>query len=234
MAKYQSFQTMIDNQMMIPKQLLTDYQKLGMGERELLLLLQLHRFRADGNLFPTPEELAQYLSVSSQECSRILRSLIQKQLLQIEQQQNDQHVLTECYSLEPLWDKLFSYTPRRREEAQEFNENIFPLFEQEFGRPLSPFEIENINIWLDEEQQSPALIKAALREAVLMSKLNFKYIDRILREWKRKGVHTVEQAREQGKQFRQGGNNSSRNKEEENTQKKRDVSLYYNWLEEDS
>ncbi|WP_431804932.1 DnaD domain-containing protein [Halobacillus andaensis] len=104
------------------------------------------------------------------------------------------------------------------------------MFEQEFGRPLSPFEIENINIWLDQEEQEPALIKAALREAVLMGKLNFKYIDRILREWKRKGIQTVEQARQHGKKFRQG---QVKNTSSTKSPVKRDVSLYYNWLEEE-
>ncbi|WP_226579251.1 DnaD domain-containing protein [Halobacillus litoralis] len=231
MAKYQSFQDILDNQMVVPKQLLTNYQQLKINETELVMLLQIHRFRSEGNGFPTPEELANHLSISSQECSRVLRSLIQKRLMTIEQNHNENQVLNESYSLEPLWEKLFAVTPVRTTTDTKYDENIFPLFEQEFGRPLSPFEIETINIWLDEDEQTPALIKAALREAVLMSKLNFKYIDRILGEWKRKGVQTVEQAREQGKQFRQGQQGSKSPKQE---RKKRDISLYYNWLEEDS
>ncbi|MFQ3543012.1 DnaD domain-containing protein [Halobacillus rhizosphaerae] len=230
MAKYQSFQSILSDQITFPKQLLTNYLRLGIEEKELVVTMQIYRFYLEGNAFPTPEELSQYLSFSSQECSKSLRSLMQKQLLKIEEHK-EEGVLKECYSLEPLWEKLFTYTPVIQPEGQEFNENIFPLFEQEFGRPLSPFEIENINIWLDEENQSPALIKAALREAVLMGKLNFKYIDRILREWKRKGIHTVDQARQHGKQFRQGKGN--RAPQEESSQK-RDLSLYYNWLEEDS
>lgn len=231
LAKYQSFQDILDNQMVVPKQLLMNYNNLKINETELVVLLQIHRFRTEGNGFPTPEELADHLSISAQECSRVLRSLIQKRLMTIEQNHNENRVLNESYSLEPLWEKLFTVLSSKPNNDKSFDENIFPLFEQEFGRPLSPFEIETINIWLDEEEQSPALIKAALREAVLMSKLNFKYIDRILREWKRKGVRTVEQAREQGKQFRQGQQAQRGQKQES---KKRDISLYYNWLEEDS
>src|SRR5699024_12110591 len=87
------------------------------------------------------------------------------------------------------------------EDKQSGDGTIFILFEQEFGRPLSPFEIEMINTWLDEDQMIPALIKAALRESVLMGKLNFKYIDRILRTWKKKGIHTVEQVRMSSRNF---------------------------------
>lgn len=108
--------------------------------------------------------------------------------------------------------------------------NIFILFEQEFGRPLSPFEIETINSWLDEDGIEPSLIKAGLRESVLMSKLNFKYIDRILREWKKKGIHTVQDARKASQQFHQG---KSDNNHQTNTRPKRDTSFYYNWLEGD-
>ncbi|MEC3885887.1 DnaD domain-containing protein [Halobacillus sp. HZG1] len=231
MAKYQSFQNIMDNQMVVPTKLLENFHQLKLNETELVVLLQIHRFRTEGNGFPTPEQLAIHLSISAQECSRVLRSLIQKRMMTIEQNQNEDRVLNEHYSLEPLWEKLFAVSQKPQINDRSYDENIFPLFEQEFGRPLSPFEIETINIWLDEEEQSPALIKAALREAVLMSKLNFKYIDRILREWKRKGVKTVEQAREQGKQFRQGQQAPKTQKQEN---KKRDISLYYNWLEEDS
>ncbi|TGB04561.1 DnaD domain-containing protein [Halobacillus salinus] len=226
MAKFQSFQQMMDKQLTVPSQLLTNYVSLGIQEQELVVLLQLHRFRWEGNAFPTPEQLAGNVTMSSQECSQILRRLIQKHFLTIEQEKNERQIINETYSLEPLWEKLFEEKTVRQDTN--YDENIFPLFEKEFGRPLSPFEIETVSIWLDEDEQSPALIKAALREAVLMGKLNFKYIDRILREWSKKGVRTVEQAREHGKQFRQGSQMKKTSSEG-----KRDVSLYYNWLEEE-
>src|SRR5699024_923139 len=98
------------------------------------------------------------------------------------------------------------------------------LFEQEFGRPISPFEIETINVWLDEDKMQPHLIKAALREAVLMGKLNFKYIDRMLREWQKKGIRSVKQAKEVSRSFRTDNAKKEYQKEE------RDTSVYFNWL----
>ncbi|MFC7060421.1 DnaD domain-containing protein [Halobacillus seohaensis] len=218
----------MDSQISIPKALITQYRGLGIAEKELVAVLQIHQFHTDGNLFPTPDEISERTSFTTEECSKILRSLLQKGLLIIEQKHQNQQVGNECYSLEPLWEKLFNI-PMQEKQIPEQTENLFPLFEQEFGRPLSPFEIENINIWLDQDEQEPALIKAALREAVLMGKLNFKYIDRILREWKKKGIQTVDQARQHGKKFRQGQDKNTSDKS--NT--KRDVSLYYNWLEEE-
>src|SRR5699024_7062854 len=142
----------------------------------------------------------------------------------IEQSHNEHQQLSETYSLNPLWEKLF--TPKAEPEEGIPEGTLFVLFEQEFGRPLSPFEIETINAWLDEDEIIPSLIKAALRESVLMGKLNFKYMDRILRDWKRKGIHTVEEAREHSKSFR----NNQVTKQGE-PKEKRDTSFYYNWLE---
>src|SRR5699024_1293573 len=124
----------------------------------------------------------------------------QRNFLSIEQVENEQHQLSEVFSLEPLWVEIFTNDQKKEEQHEG---TVFLLFEQEFGRPLSPFEIEMINAWLDQDQIVPSLIKAALRESVLMGKLNFKYIDRILREWKKKGIHTVEEARAASKSFRQ-------------------------------
>ena len=79
---------------------------------------------------------------------------------------------------------------------------LYNRFEEEFCRPLSPIEAETLSMWIDQDHHSPELIMAALREAVVSSKLNFRYIDRILFEWKRNGVKTVEQAKAHGERFR--------------------------------
>jgi DNA replication protein len=225
MKKQLSFQDVLYDQITIPNKLLISYKELGLNETELMTVLLIHRSIFKGNSFPTLEELTANLTIDEKECSMILRKLIQRNLLKIERTENSQHQLSEVYSLEPLWEKLFQPEVPVKKETEDGS--LFILFEQEFGRPLSPFEIETVNVWLDEDETSPALIKAALREAVLMAKLNFKYIDRILREWKKKGIHTVEQARLASKRFHD--NQATKQASTEN--KKRDTSFYYNWLE---
>lgn len=221
MKKDTSIQYLILNQLTIPKKLLTTYKTLGLNEQQLVIILQIHRFLQENNEFPTPSEIASSVTISEQQCVDILRQLIQKNVLEIQQLRNDQQQLSEAYSLDPLWEKLFTQDDKTKEEVEG---SLFILFEQEFGRPLSPFEIETINAWLDEDQIVPALIKAALRESVLMGKLNFKYMDRILREWKRKGIHTVEQAREEGRSFRK------HQVKKQYKPKERDTSVYFNWI----
>lgn len=222
MSKPISLQEVISDQLPVPLKLLTSYTSLGLNEKEIIIILQLHRFLQENNDFPTPYEISSYLTIDEKECANLLRKLIQKDLLAINQHTNQQNQLSEAYSLNPLWEKLYS---NEKPKEEKIDGTIFILFEQEFGRPLSPFEIETINAWLDEDEIAPSLIKAGLRESVLMGKLNFKYIDRILRDWKKKGIHSVEQARDASKNF----HNKHAVKQEHT--KKRDTSFYYNWLE---
>lgn len=223
MSNNYSLQHVLLGQINIPTTLLSSYKTLGLHEYDVMVLLQIYRFQHKLNEFPTPAEIASYLTITETQCMEILRKLMERNFLAIIQQKNEQGMLSEIYSLDPLWQQLFSHKQSKEDDEGA----IFILFEQEFGRPLSPFEIETINVWLDEDEMKPALIKAALRESVLMSKLNFKYIDRILREWKRKGIHSVEQAREEGKSFRKHQVTKQYHVEA------RDTSVYFNWLEGD-
>lgn len=216
-----TYQHILLNQLPVPQQLLQHYARIGLNETELIVLLQIHHFLHIGNDFPQPGEIAKFLTISENECVHILRKLIDKNILEIKELKEENGQWSEAYSLEPLWTRIYAVEePKENEEGK-----LFVLFENEFGRPLSPFEIETINVWLDEDKLAPKIIEAALREAVLMDKLNFKYIDRILREWKRKGIQSVEQVKQMNDRFRK---ESTVKKYEP---KKRDTSVYYNWLE---
>src|SRR5699024_1805488 len=142
MKKDTSIQYLLLNQLTIPKKLLTTYKTLGLNEQQLVIILQIHRFLQENNEFPTPSEIASSVTISEQQCVDILRQLIQKNVLEIQQLRNDQQQLSEAYSLDPLWEKLFTQDDKTKEEVEG---SLFILFEQEFGRPLSPFEIETIN-----------------------------------------------------------------------------------------
>lgn len=68
---------------------------------------------------------------------------------------------------------------------------LFDNLHQHFGRFLTPFEIEDINKWIDDGL-SPEVINEALKEAVLENKINFKYINTILRRYIKNGIDTIE------------------------------------------
>lgn len=66
-------------------------------------------------------------------------------------------------------------------------------FERELGRLLSPFEIEDLQKTVQDDNTSIELVRAALKEAVFNNKTNWKYIQAILRNWRREGITTVAQ-----------------------------------------
>ena len=60
----------------------------------------------------------------------------------------------------------------------------------EFGRYPTPFEIEDLKCFLQDH--SKEVIKLAIKECVGNGKPYFKYLESILRDWKQKGLVTVE------------------------------------------
>lgn len=73
-------------------------------------------------------------------------------------------------------------------------ENILELFQSEFRRLLSGFEIEEINHLLNENDVD--LVKEALKTAINSGKPNIKYVGGILRNWQMNNVTTIEQTRQ--------------------------------------
>ncbi len=78
---------------------------------------------------------------------------------------------------------------------------LIRVFEKEFGRPLSPIEIDRIRKW--EEDTAPEVVVEALKRAVLLGKFNFKYIDSILLEWEKNNIRTVREVLEHEARFRE-------------------------------
>lgn len=68
---------------------------------------------------------------------------------------------------------------------------LFDNLQQCLGRMVTPFEIEDINKWMDDGLP-PEVINEALKEAVLENKINFKYINTILRRYVKSGIDTIE------------------------------------------
>ncbi|HFI0351290.1 TPA: DnaD domain protein [Streptococcus suis] len=84
------------------------------------------------------------------------------------------------------------------EEKQEYRpindlKTLVTDFERELGRFLSPFEIEDLQKTIEDDKTSVELVRAALKEAVFNNKTNWKYIQAILRNWRREGITTVAQ-----------------------------------------
>ena len=216
-----------------PKILLLEYKSLKLNEVELILLLQIIEFQKENNYFPTPELISTRMTISPLECSQILGRLIRSGFVELIST-DENHMLSEVYSLDPLWDRLLELfilkenkKSRLDEELKE--ENVFVVFEREFGRPLSVFECETISLWLDTDKNTPELVLHALKEAVISGKLNINYIDRILFEWNKNNIRTVAQATERSKRFRK--NQTPINQVPKSTQTIPKVVPSYNWVD---
>lgn len=71
--------------------------------------------------------------------------------------------------------------------------DLYQIFEQETGKPLSPMQIEELKYMLDDYKLD--LILEALREAASQGKANFAYIQAILKRWRQDNLMTVELVR---------------------------------------
>ena len=75
------------------------------------------------------------------------------------------------------------------------NNNAVKKIEENFGRFLSPIEIETVNFW--EKEYDNDLIDFAIKEAVMRNKRTTKWIDTSLFDWVNKnGLKTVSEIKE--------------------------------------
>lgn len=219
----------MDGAASVPYSLLRSYRALKLNDTEAMLLLQLIAFRQlEQNEFPTIEQLQERIGSSSLVVGQAVQKLMKMGIVSIDEMYDSvTGVQSEKYNLAGLFQKLAEYIAS--DEATETgtsidassgrnvgaspiasaapplsSNNLFMLFEQEFGRPLTPMEYETINSWLDQDQYAEELIRFALKESVFAGKLHFRYIDRILLEWSRNRVTNVEEARQHAQKFRTG------------------------------
>lgn len=218
----------------IPAVLFSEYKNIHLNENELMLIIHLMTYIDKGNEFPTPEELSNRMTISTIECTEMLRKLIQRGFIEIIDGHSADGIRYEKYSLQPLWEKLIdkfllNQKGAKQQSKQAEETDLYTCFEKEFGRPLSPFECESLAMWMDDDHHDPVIIKTALREAVMSGKLNFRYIDRILFEWKKNGIKTIEQAKNQGRKFRQ---KQQQNRKTVDPVQQQTSIPFYNWLEQ--
>lgn len=79
------------------------------------------------------------------------------------------------------------------------NVNVYEYTEEQFGRTLAPAEIELIKSW----DYSEEIIKLAVDETVLNQVNSIKYTDKILYEWDKQGLKTVNDIKSKLKQRRE-------------------------------
>ena len=171
----------------VPSYLIKNYDKLGLSAEMTLLLIYIINLKEP--IVCDYQKMAIDLNIDLKELMTRINELVEKKVIEIEIKKNSASKLEEYINLELFYNKIFLQLIDV--EKEETHDNIYSIFEKEFGRGLSPIEYELINGWI-ECNYKEEIILAALREAVFNGVNNFRYIDRILFEWNKKGIDTLE------------------------------------------
>lgn len=103
--------------------------------------------------------------------------------------------------------------------------NIYNYIESNFGRTLSPLEIEKIDNWLLSFKEE--IIKYAVEISIMNNKKTFNYINGILNNWKSCGYKTIQEIKDNELPKK------DENKEENKQTTKEEEILNYDWVNND-
>ena len=199
---------MKDHPFYIPSLFMKHYREFDITDSECILLIYL--FNSDSSF--NPKQISKDLQFELSEVMDLINSLSEKGILKIELV--NKKVREEIINLDELYKKLgFIIINGKTEEVQK---NIFDIFEKEFGRTLSPIDYEIISDW--QKDFPDDLILMALKEAVFNGVNNLRYIDKIIRDWSKKGIKTETDVMNEKKKFQ--------------TQKESKQLFDYDWLNE--
>ena len=174
----------------VPNILLKNYKKLNITDSELIILIYLINTEKTFN----PKQVANDLNFKLNDVMEIINSLIDKNIIKLEI--INKKVREEKINLEELYNKLaFIIIDNKVKKSS----NLFDVFEQEFGRTLSPMDYEIITDWQKDFDDS--LILLALKEAVFNNVTNLRYIDKIIRDWHKKGIKNEQDVINDRKKF---------------------------------
>ncbi len=161
--------------------ILENCQLLGLDSNEFELVMLIDYFNEHHEPI-TMETLHQKTGMTLDEVDRTISVLCAKKYLEIRAS-----AANVCFSLNGMFETDVARSERILDSS------LFSVFEGEFGRPLSHQEMEKISDW--NRTTDKKMIIYALREASAYQKLNVAYIDKILSEWKNKGL-TLQQIEE--------------------------------------
>lgn len=172
----------------VPRILLNNYKKMNITEEELVIIMLIMdngiRVEYDPDIFVSE------LNIDKFKVMELISNLLDKNILSIDMVKNGRKN-EEYISLSILYDKLLNIVIDQKDDVETIDNSIFTLFEGEFGRLLSPMEIEQIKEWVIK-YKNETLIRLALKETVLNGANSLRYVERILDDWNKKGYKTEE------------------------------------------
>ena len=185
--------------LVLPAALLFNYHKIFQSADDFLVWQFLYFQNTNAKEEIAPSEIAESIGKTITEVNRSISRLMESQLLSFEVN----HDSGMTFDVSPAFQQLDRILDEKLEEPLSNTNALEALvddFQKELGRFLSPFELEDLEKTVKEDDTDPALIREALREAVFNNKTSWKYINAILRNWRRDGITTVRQVEERRRQ----------------------------------
>ena len=183
--------------LVLPSALLLHFKELFPSSDDFLVWQFFYLQNTTGLEEMSPSQIAERIGKEISEVNQAISNLTERGLLQyrtIELNGEIELLFDASLALERL-DNLLGAAHSSSDQLIPQNQlkDLVETFQQELGRLLTPFEIEDLTKTLKEDGTSADLIKEALREAVLNGKANWKYIQAILRNWRHEGIKSVPQ-----------------------------------------
>lgn len=183
--------------LVLPSALLLHFKELFPSSDDFLVWQFFYLQNTTGIEEMSPSQIAERIGKEISDVNQVISNLTERGLLQyrtIELNGEIELLFDASLALERL-DNLLGAPTSSSDQLTPQNQlkDLVETFQQELGRLLTPFEIEDLTKTLKEDGTSADLIKEALREAVLNGKANWKYIQAILRNWRHEGIKSVAQ-----------------------------------------
>ena len=183
--------------LVLPSVLLLHFKELFPSSDDFLVWQFFYLQNTTGLEEISPSQIAERIGKEISDVNQSISNLTERGLLQyrtIELNGEIELLFDASLALERL-DTLLGVAHSSSDQLTPQNQlkDLVETFQQELGRLLTPFEIEDLTKTLKEDGTSADLIKEALREAVLNGKANWKYIQAILRNWRHEGIKSVAQ-----------------------------------------
>ena len=202
----------------IPRMIFNNYKRLNITEEELIVLIFIIDF--GGRIVYNPDIFVNELKMEKFKVMELLNSLYEKKIITISVEKNSNNKSEEFISLDLLYSKMLNlFKDTTPTDSNIDNTDIFSVFEKELGKTISPMEYEIIKGWINDKFSYEIIIEA-LKEAVLNNVTSLRYIDKILYDWKKKGIKNKEDIIRDKNNYR-----ANKNKTKE--------VFDYNWLEDE-
>ena len=174
-----------DGNIVIPIYILKYFKKFNLTMDEFVFLMYL--YNKQDKIDFNPEKIANDLNIDIMEVMGYISVLSDKGFLSLDIIK-DNNIIEEVINLSLFYEKISLLFMEKEPSTKE--DDLLKYIELELGRPISSTEIEMIEGW-EKNNINKSLIKEGVKIAINDGVYSLKYIDKILFDFKNRGINTV-------------------------------------------